>query len=98
MVEKLAPLGHGEINALILQALVHKLVAKNLLSLEDLRELLFDAATRVDLDGSPQTPQAARIIVEEDLMPAFWRGDRGPSSASQAPRHFSQDEGDGETG
>lgn len=76
MVDKLAALGHGEINALILQALIHKLVAKNVLSVEDLREVLLDAATRLDLDGSPQTPQAARIIVEEDLMPAFWRGER----------------------
>ncbi|MGN6307986.1 MAG: hypothetical protein ACTHNN_00330 [Xanthobacteraceae bacterium] len=82
MVDKLAPLGHGEINALILQALVHKLIAKNILSVEDLRELLFDAATRLDLDGSPQTPQAARIIVEEDLMPAFWRDDRAASYGS----------------
>lgn len=77
MVDKLAPLGHGEINDLILQALVHKLIAKNLLSVEDLRDLLFEAATRLDLDGGPQTPQAARVIVEEDLMPAFWRDDRG---------------------
>lgn len=82
MVDKLAPLGHGEINALILQALVHKLIAKNILSVEDLREVLFDAATRLDLDGSPQTPQAARIIVEEDLMPAFWRDDRAASHGS----------------
>lgn len=81
MAEKLAPIGHGEINALILQALVHKLIAKNLLSTDDLRELLFDAATRLDVDGSPQTPQAARIIVEEDLMPAFWRGGSGSPDA-----------------
>jgi hypothetical protein len=83
MVEKLAPLGHGEINALILQALIQKLIAKNLLSLADLNELLFDAATRLDVDGSPQTPQAARIMVEEDLMPAFWQGD--PSSTRNSP-------------
>lgn len=84
MVDKLAALGHGEINALILQALIHKLVAKNVLSVEDLREVLLDAATRLDLDGSPQTPQAARIIVEEDLMPAFWRGDRAARHASSS--------------
>lgn len=93
MVEKLAPIGHGEINALILQALVHKLIAKNLLSLEDLREVLFDAATRLDLDGSPQTPQAARIIVEEDLMPAFWPTHRtaSHSSASASPSEGGKD-------
>lgn len=82
MVDKLAPIGHGEINALILQALVHRMVAKNLLSVEELRELLFDAATRLDLDGGPQTPQAARLIVEEDLMPAFWRDDRAANHGS----------------
>jgi hypothetical protein len=85
MVEKLAPLGHGEINSLILQALIHKLIAKNILSSEDLRDVLFDAATRLDVDGCPQTPQAARIIVEEDLRPAFWRSGPGPSGDSQTP-------------
>lgn len=93
MVDKLAPIGHGEINALILQALVHKLIAKNLLSVDDLREVLFDAATRLDLDGSPQTPQAARIIVEEDLMPAFWPADRaaGQGSPSASPSKGGKD-------
>jgi hypothetical protein len=33
--------------------------------------LLFEAATRLDLVGSEQTPQAAHIMVEEDLLPAF---------------------------
>jgi hypothetical protein len=85
MVEKIAPLGHGEINALILQALVRKLIWKNLLSVEDLRDVLFEAATRLDVDGSPQTPQAARIIVEEDLMPAFWSSDRSTSNNAPSP-------------
>jgi hypothetical protein len=71
MIEKLAPLGHGEIDTLILQALVRKLVAKGVLSPDDVRALLFDAATRLDLVGSEQTPQAAHIMVEEDLLPAF---------------------------
>lgn len=62
---------HGEIDTLILRALVRKLIAKHLLSVRDVRDLLFDAATRLDLVGSEQTPQAARIMVEEDLAPAF---------------------------
>jgi len=79
MIERLAPLGHGEINALILQALVRKLIAKNLLSADDVRDILFEAAIRLNLDGSPQTPQAARTIVEEDLMPVFFASDGGVS-------------------
>lgn len=71
MSGRLATLGHGEIDSLILQALVRKLVAKNVLSPDDVRALLFEAATRLDLVGSNQTPQAAQIIVEEDLVPAF---------------------------
>jgi hypothetical protein len=71
MIEKAAPLAHGEIDVLILQALVRKLVVKGVLSPDDVRALLFDAATRLDLVGSDLTPEAARVIVEEDLMPAF---------------------------
>jgi hypothetical protein len=71
MIERLAPPGHGEIGTLILQALVRKLVAKNVLSQGDVRDLLFDAATRLNVVGSEQTPQAARTIVEEDLAPVF---------------------------
>lgn len=71
MTERLATLGQGEINPLILQALVRKLVAKGVLTPEDVRDLLFEAATHLDLVGSDQTPQAAKIIVEEDLLPAF---------------------------
>ncbi|MBQ8103694.1 MAG: hypothetical protein IJ127_12475 [Afipia sp.] len=74
MSGRLATLGHGEIDSLILQALVRKLVAKNVLSPDDVRALLFEAATRLDLVGSNQTPQAAQIIVEEDLVPAFLGG------------------------
>jgi hypothetical protein len=71
MIEKLAPPGHGEIDTLILQALVRKLVVKGVLSRDDVRALLFEAATRLDLVGSEQTPEAAHVIVEEDLAPAF---------------------------
>jgi hypothetical protein len=71
MVENLARLGHGEIETLVLQALVQKLVVKGILSPDDVRALLFDAATRLDLVGSALTPKAAHTIVEEDLAPAF---------------------------
>jgi len=71
MSEKNETPGHGEIDALILRALVRKLVAKGVLSPDDVRGLLFDAATRLDLVGSDLTAEAARTIVEEDLVPAF---------------------------
>ena len=71
MTEKVARLAHGEIDALILQALVRKLVARGVLSPDDVRALLFDAATRLDLVGSDLTPEAAHVVVEEDLAPAF---------------------------
>ena len=71
MAGRLEALGQGEINPLILQALVRKLVAKGVLTPDDVRDLLFEAATHLDLVGSDQTPQAAKIIVEEDLLPAF---------------------------
>jgi hypothetical protein len=71
MIEKAASLGHGEIEALILQALVRRLLAKGVLSSDDVRALLFDAAARLDPVGGDLTPEAAHIIVEEDLAPAF---------------------------
>jgi len=80
MIERLASPGHGEINSLILQALVRKLIANNVLSPGDVRDLLFDAATRLDLVGDEQTPQVARTMVEEDLVPVFL----GENSNSQA--------------
>ena len=71
MIEKETRLAHGEIDVLILQALVRKLLAKGVLSPDDVRALLFDAATRLDQVGSDLTPEAARTIVAEDLAPAF---------------------------
>jgi hypothetical protein len=72
MTEKAASfLAHGELDALILQALVRKLIKKGVLSPDDVKALLFEATTRLDLVGSEQTPQAAHIIVQEDLAPAF---------------------------
>ena len=45
MTEKETRLAHGEIDVLILQALVRKLFAKGVLSPDDVRALLFEAAT-----------------------------------------------------
>jgi hypothetical protein len=70
MIGKASPLAHGEIDVLILQALVRKLIVKGVLSPDDVRALLFDAAKRGDL-----TPETARVIVEEDLVPAFLGAD-----------------------
>ena len=71
MTEKVDSLGHGEVDVLILQALVRKLIEKGVLSPEDVTALLFEAATRLDLVGSNLTPRTAHTIVEEDLAPAF---------------------------
>ncbi len=74
MIERAAPLAHGEIDVLVLQALVRKLLAKGVLSPDDVRAMLFDAATLMDLVGCDLTPEAAHVIVEEDLLPAFLGG------------------------
>ena len=71
MAEKIASLAHGEVDVLILQALVRKLIEKGVLSPDDVKALLFEAATRLDLVGGKQTPPAAHIMVQEDLAPAF---------------------------
>jgi len=72
-------LGNGPIVGLVLEALVRTLIAKSALSSDDVRALLFEAATRLDVEGSPQTPQAAKIMVDEDLAPVFLGDDRkGP--------------------
>ena len=71
MTEKVGSLAHGELDVLILQALVRKLIEKGVLSPDDVKALLFEAATRLDLVGGKQTPQAAHIMVQEDLAPAF---------------------------
>jgi hypothetical protein len=68
MIEKAVLPGHGEFDALVLQALVRKLIGKGVLSPDDVRALLFDAAK---CGWSELTPEAARGIVEEDLIPVF---------------------------
>lgn len=71
MADKIPSFGRGDIESLILQFLVRKLIAKSVLSPDDVRDLLVEAATHINLEGSEQTPQAARTIVTEDLAPAF---------------------------
>jgi len=70
-MEKPTQLAHGQIDVLILQALVRKLVMKGVLSPDEVRAMLLEAAKNLDLVGSELTPEAARIIIQEDLMPAF---------------------------
>lgn len=83
MIERLERPGRGEMDSLIMQALIRKLIEKNVLSSGDVRDLLFDAATRLDIVGSEQTPQAARIMVEENLVPVFLGEDH--SASNDAP-------------
>lgn len=64
-------LGHGEIDAFILRALVAKLVERSVLSADDLRELLCDAAAKLRPVGGSLTPQAIHAMVESDLLPPF---------------------------
>lgn len=67
-MEEDLPLGHRDIEPLILRALVRKLVDKGLISKEDVRALLLDAAKGLDIEGGDLTPQAAGDIVTEDLI------------------------------
>jgi hypothetical protein len=71
MTGKAVPLGHNDIEALILRALVRKLIVKGVLSPDDVRALLLDAAKGLDVGGGNLRPDAARRIVEEDLAPGF---------------------------
>lgn len=71
MAGKLAALERGEIDTLILQALICKLIEKNVLSPSDVTALLTDAAMRLGEPESSLTPEAARTVVEEELAPAF---------------------------
>ena len=75
-MEKPTPLAHGQIDVLILQALVRKLVMKGVLSPDDVRAMLLEAAKNLDLVGSELTSEAAQVIVQEDLAPAFLGADR----------------------
>jgi len=48
VLEALSAFSRGEVEGLILQALVRRLVAKGVLSQDDVRTLLLDAVTRLD--------------------------------------------------
>ena len=63
--------GPGTMEALVLRALVRKLVAKGVLSADDVRALLVDAAEGLDVVGGELTPEAARSIAAEDWEPVF---------------------------
>jgi hypothetical protein len=75
MMGKPTLLAHGQIDVLILRALVRKLVKKGVLSLDDVGTMLREAAKNLDLVGSELTPEAAQIVVQEDLAPAFLGAD-----------------------
>ncbi len=62
----------GNIETLILTALVRKLMEKGALSSDDVRALLLDATENLDVLGDKLTPAAAQRIVQEDLAPAFF--------------------------
>ena len=65
-------IGQGNIEPLILRALVRKLVAKDIISTDDLTDLLLDAARHADLVvGNNLTQQESLHMVESDLLPAF---------------------------
>ncbi len=70
-MEEDLPLGHRDIEPLILRALVRKLVDKGVISKEDVRALLLDAAKGLDIEGGDLTPQAAGDIATEDLVRPF---------------------------
>jgi hypothetical protein len=71
MNDALTGQGRGNIDGLVLRMLVRKLVAKGVLTQDDVRALLFEAAKRMDEVGSEQTDQAAWSMVNEDLAPTF---------------------------
>jgi hypothetical protein len=75
MMGKPTLLAHGQIVVLILRALVRKLVKKGVLSLDDVRTMLLEAAKNLDLVGSELTPEAAQIVVQEGLAPGFLGAD-----------------------
>jgi hypothetical protein len=71
MMEEDLPLGRRDIDPLVLRALVRKLVDKGLLSEDDVRTLLFEAARGLAIVGGTLSPQATRDIVNEDLIRPF---------------------------
>lgn len=80
----MAQQGRGNLESLVLRALVRKLVGTGLLSEDDGRALLFDAAKRMNEVCSEQTDQVARSMVKEDLSPTFL-GPWSPSPRRTGP-------------
>ncbi len=71
MNDDLAPPGHGEIDTFILQALVRKLIAKGVLTTDEARAVLFDAASHLKMFGDLLTSSATQDYVNEELAPVF---------------------------
>jgi hypothetical protein len=71
MDDDMAPPGHGEIDTFILQALVRRLIAKGLLTTDEVRATLFDAASHLKMFGTPITTATAQDYVEDELVPVF---------------------------
>ncbi len=71
MREALTGQGRGNIDGRVLRMLVRELVAKGVLTQDEVRALLFDVAKQIDEVCSPQTDQAAWSMVNEDLAPDF---------------------------
>lgn len=64
-------LGQDQITNLILRSLVRKLIQKGVLSDDEVRSILTEAAHGLDVIGSDLTDHAVKNIVETDLIPAF---------------------------
>lgn len=61
-----------EVTNHILQMLVRTLIEKNVLSEEDVREFLLQAALRNNGADGSVSPEAAREIATGELIPAFF--------------------------
>lgn len=70
-MEEELTLGKRDIQSLVLRALVRKLIEKNLLTADDVRSLLLEAARGLDIVGGKLTARAAENIVECDLVRPF---------------------------
>ena len=72
MIEKVAPLGQGELHALILQGFGARAYWKGRVVAGRCTSLAVRCRERSSIwSAANQTPAAARIIVEEDLVPVF---------------------------
>lgn len=68
-IESTPGLGNRDLEALILRALVRKLVAKGVLSTDDVKGLLLEATEQLDtVVGNNLTVEEARSMVKGDLV------------------------------